>query len=140
MFKSIITRSALVLPVVALGVFGITTAASASDGPVQGSMSVTAKATGQAAFKYTDPILGPVKVNETHHGDCQAGNFDTLGATLAVPDLASAGETITVPWASDFVFSGGGGVGGCDVNVGFAVLTFSHDGLSYSGNAYYPNG
>jgi len=61
---------------------------------------------GPGCFTYVDNFYGPVRVNETHHGGCNPGNFDTLGENLSIPDLADAGQTITIPWFSDFNFFG----------------------------------
>ena len=55
-----------------------------------------------------------------------------------IPDLADAGQAITIPWFSDFNFFGV--ITGCDTQLGHAVITVAPDGLSFRGTAYYPNG
>jgi hypothetical protein len=111
------------------GVVGMSAPAFASAGPDTNGQ--TAQQTGSNnAATYTDPVFGPVKCNETQHP-----KFDTVAckSTSGSPLTGvSPGQIGTVGWNSDFANSGH--------NTCVLAYTVSLDGLSYTGQATYPNG
>ncbi len=113
--KTILSISAFAVVVSLLGA----TVASAVTGKGNGQ---TRRLTGNGAASYVDPLLGQTTCNETQHQ-----KFDTISCRVTTPLTAYAGTTQSFSWCSDFLG------GGC----GTVTLTFSADGLSYSGKATY---
>jgi hypothetical protein len=116
-------------PIMVLGIGAAAAApAFASTGPSNGQ---SAQQTGNTrAATYPDPFFGGVKCNETQHPA-----FDTVAckSTTGSPlTNVAPGAIGSVGWNSDFLGSGH--------TTGVLTYTVSADGLSYTGQATYPNG
>jgi hypothetical protein len=115
-------------PIMILGI-GAATAAPAFASPGPGSNGQTNTGTGNS-ITYTNgtfPDSGLVFCNETQHP-----KFDTVECHGPGVQLqAFEGQTLTVPWLSDF------GSGPHAGQTGVLTYTVSADGLSYSGQATY---
>ncbi|HEY2128925.1 MAG TPA: hypothetical protein VGH77_17230 [Streptosporangiaceae bacterium] len=131
----------IITAVAAAAVLGGGLATTASAMASTGPNGQTGQLTGSSrAAAYTDPFFGPVQCNETQHAQfdtvsCKGVVLDANGNAVKGSSASLAnvtpGEISSVGWNSDF---------GDRAATGVLSFTVSADGLSYTGQATYPNG
>jgi hypothetical protein len=133
-----IAAAPVALAAALLGTAGQTAAAAApavltaSVSTAPGSNGQAGQLTGNHATSYTDPVFGPVQCNETQHA-----KFDTVEcqSTTGLPlTNVAPNQAGTVGWNSDF------GTNSMRHATGVLAYTVSADGMSYTGQATYPQG
>ena len=130
--KRIIITAAAAAAVLGGGL-AATAPAMASTGPSNGQ---ACQLTGNKATSYADPVFGGVQCNETQHAA-----FDTVSckSTTGLPlTNVSPGQVGSVGWNSDW--TGNPALLPSHAATGTLSYTVSADGLSYTGQATYPNG